>query len=256
MIRLPEESIDQRAARLATGFEIVLPSGPGPFPVVVMLHGCGRPDGPQPVYAEAARKAGIASVIVDSYQSRQIGLVEAGTLVCTGMRLWGRERAGDLLAALHWVRAQPWADAVRLGALGWSHGGWTVMDALALTGQIPLHAGLSPAPPAPLEGLRCAMAVYPWCGTGSHTTACGWQTSVPFATVIGGRDIVARPEAIEKAVARLERDGLRPDVLRLPEATHSFDEPFSINPTVVLDPGLRDRSAAFFVDHARRHLLA
>ena len=36
------------------------------------------------------------------------------TTVCTGTRFRGRERAGDLYAALNWVRRQLWADKNRI----------------------------------------------------------------------------------------------------------------------------------------------
>jgi dienelactone hydrolase len=260
MIRLPVETLDARAERLAPGFQILRPPealvGPsGRVPAVVMLHGCGRPDGPQPAYAQAAAAAGIASIILDSYAARQINIVEAASLVCTGARLWGRERAGDLFAALHWARLQGWIDPDRLGALGWSHGGWTVMDALALTPQIERHAGLTDVGPTPLKGLRHVMAVYPWCGTGSHTTEHGWQAAVPFTVVIGGRDQVARPGPIFRAVARLQDDGVPVTVEHFPEATHSFDEHNSINPLTVQDPARRDEAVALFVREARQHLM-
>lgn len=272
MIRLPVESIEARAERLAPGFQIVRPpAAPSPVsgppvepaaadpgstgtPVVVMLHGCGRPDGPQLHYARAAAAAGIASIIVDSYAARQIDMVQAATLVCTGARLWGRERAGDLLAALHWARQQSWVDPDRLGALGWSHGGWTVMDALALTDAIPRHAGLTDVPARPFEGLRHAMAIYPWCGAGSHTTDRGWQTVVPFTVVVGGRDTVARPGPIFRAVARLEDDAVPVLVEHFPEATHSFDEDNSINPLTVRSPARRDEAVALFVAETARWL--
>lgn len=255
MIRLPTETLAERAQRMAASFEVILPEGPGPFPVVVMLHGCGRPDGPQPYYARAAQAAGIASIVVDSFAPRQIDIIQAASLVCTGMRLWGRERAGDLLAALEFARQQSWAAPDCLGAIGWSHGGWTIMDALSVTDEIGRHAGISDAGPQALAGLRFAYAVYPWCGTGSHTTEKGWQTVVPLTVVIAGRDQVARPGPILRATARLMDDGVPVDVVHYPEATHSFDEYNSINPLTVQDPVRREETVAHFVRTARQHLM-
>jgi hypothetical protein len=118
MLRFPKESLAARATRLSPDFTVVRPEadvfGNGPYPTTIMMHGCGDQFGPQPEYAKAAAKHGVASIIVDSYTSRQITKVEAAGLVCAGLRLWGRERAGDVMAALHWARGQSFVDADRL----------------------------------------------------------------------------------------------------------------------------------------------
>jgi dienelactone hydrolase len=149
------ETLEQRIARLTPHFALARPPGDGPFPVVVMLHGCG---GPRPFLndmAEVAVRAGAAAVQVDSYAPRGISRVAAIATVCTGARLHGRERAGDLYAATAWARAQTWADRDRIVAMGWSHGGWTIMDALALRSGAEMRrvTGLEGLPEEPLEGL-------------------------------------------------------------------------------------------------------
>jgi dienelactone hydrolase len=116
---------------LVAHLQVIRPDGPGPFPVVVQRHGCGGVQPLQRRYAEAARAAGVAAVILDSLAPRGIGRHEACATVCTGLRLRGGERAGDLTAILDWLDDQPWADRTRLAAAGWSHGGWSIMEALA-----------------------------------------------------------------------------------------------------------------------------
>ena len=114
--------LDAHAALLAEHLTLVKPDGPGPFPVVLQMHGCGGIQPMQLRYAEAARGAGFAAVVVDSLGPRGIGRREAQLTVCTGARLRGAERAVDLLAMLSWVKAQPWATADNVAAAGWSHG--------------------------------------------------------------------------------------------------------------------------------------
>ncbi len=115
-------TLDARADWLAPHFRIRRPKGDGPFPVVLMLHGCG---GIRPFtddMAEVAAREGAAAIEINSYAPRRISRVAALATVCTGARLRGRERAGDLYAALHWLRRQSWADPKRVLAAGWSHG--------------------------------------------------------------------------------------------------------------------------------------
>src|SRR5215469_10289329 len=65
-----------RAKLLASGLELVTPSGTGPFPTVLLIHGCGGlhgDKGPNPImdeYARSALEAGWAAAILDSYGPR------------------------------------------------------------------------------------------------------------------------------------------------------------------------------------------
>jgi dienelactone hydrolase len=205
-------------------------------PFMVLLHGCGSANGPQPAYAKALVAAGIACLIVDSHAPRKISRMEAVTRVCSGTMLWGREQAGDLLALFEWARHQPWVDATKLGAAGWSHGGWTIMDALALGREIGRHAGLSDVPDDPLAGLSHVSLVYPWSGPGSHTFLRGWTRSCPGIMVLAEKDSVAGTLLPKQALARARRSGAAIDLHVFSGATHSFDEESSLNPTFKYNP--------------------
>lgn len=228
---------------------VQLPDGAGPFPVVVQMHGCGGIQPMQQTYAEAALAAGIAVVIVDSFAPRGISRRAALMTVCTGARLRGAERAGDLVAVLDWLALQPWADASRLAAAGWSHGGWSVMEALAAdTG----HPGLA--------ALKLAVLVYPYAGPLARTARTGWGANRPkVLACLGGRDAVVGVQAPQRAIARLLADGLDVDLMELPQATHSFDDDCANDPRTIYRPDLagllRDRyvaalKAAFGIEHA------
>ena len=64
------------AQLLASGLELVTPPGAGPFPTVLLIHGCGGlhgDRGPNPImaeYAQSAVKADWAAAILDSYAPR------------------------------------------------------------------------------------------------------------------------------------------------------------------------------------------
>ena len=55
--------------------------------------------------AKIVTEAGAAAILVDSFAPRRIGRAAALGTVCTGVRLQGRQRAGDLFAVMAWARA-------------------------------------------------------------------------------------------------------------------------------------------------------
>jgi dienelactone hydrolase len=255
---LPIESALSRAHRFeeAGGYRIVTPPGPGPFPVVVHLHGCGGLRGLQRAYADAAATEGVASLIIDSYAPRAISRAQAMMTVCTGLRLQGRQRAGDLIAAIAWLQTQTWADADRIAAAGWSHGGWSVMEALAWGPKAGLMADLTGLPDDPLPGLRLAFLVYPWCGFGAHTTRRGWFKPVAAHVLLGGRDSLIGLSAPRRAMARLRKDGAPVSETLFPAATHAFDDRDTGDPRFRFDAALFAEARALFADTLRRGLSA
>ncbi len=183
--------LSAHAAWLAPHLTVIRPDGAGPFPVVAQMHGCAGCGRIQTLYAEAAREAGVAAVIIDSLAPRGLGRIEAGLTVCTGLRLRGAERATDLLAVLAWLERQPWADTGRLAAAGWSHGGWSLMEALV--------AGSPQA-----LALKLAVLFYPYAGLGAHTARSGWGDARPtVVAILAGRDRIVGRAAPTRALARL-----------------------------------------------------
>ena len=111
-----------RASPVALPGRLVLPEGPGPHAVVILLHGCGGVGPNQSYWVERLRGWGYGSLVLDSLTPRSI------TSVCAAdrQRLVTRfDRAGDVVAAAAWLRTQPGVDGARLAVLGDSHGGST-----------------------------------------------------------------------------------------------------------------------------------
>lgn len=230
------ETLDQRVAQLAPHFLISRPAGDGPFPVVVMLHGCG---GMRPFMEEMRRvvvDAGAVALQVDSYTHRRISRVEAIATVCTGAQLMGRERAGDLYAAMEWVRRQSWAAGDRIGAIGWSHGAWTVMDALALRAgsEMQRATGLSDLSDEPLAGLQKTLLVYPYASVGSLTGHRPWRMAPPSTAILCGRDfIVGIPRG---PLERQRALGSPLEIVMFADCTHAFEDRFAEDPRVRYNP--------------------
>ncbi len=110
--------------------EIYLPAGSGPFPAMVVLHGC---DGVGPHYRDWARRLagwGYVAVLVDSFRPRGV------PMVCNhGLLIPPVLQAEDALAAADYLRSRADVRAERIGVIGFSHGGWAVLKAV-LTGVV------------------------------------------------------------------------------------------------------------------------
>ena len=231
------ETVDQRIARLQPHYIVRHPEHTNAkTPVVIMLHGCG---GPRPFIedmADAAAAAGATAVVVDSFAPRRISRVQAFATVCTGARLQGRERAGDLYATIAWARRQPWADSNRISVVGWSHGGWTIMDALALrTGEEMRRAtGLEDLEGEPLEGLAATMIVYPYTGVGTYTGHRDWRITPRSTAIIAQRDYIVGSSraALERQRAR----GAPMEIVLFENATHAFEDEHAEDPRVRYNP--------------------
>jgi len=134
------------------------PEGSGPFPAIVMLHGCsglwsrnGEPTALYEFWAKHFRERGFVTLLVDSFGSR--GEKE----ICTqkDRRISeARDRPQDAYAALRWLAGRGEVDAKSVHVMGWSNGAMTVLNALR-----PDAPGRSPAGPS----FRSAVAFYPGC---------------------------------------------------------------------------------------------
>jgi dienelactone hydrolase len=168
---------EERRATSAQGrlpVTIYRPEGAGPFPFVVLMHGCGglRHEAAwtawvQP-WADLFRKHGIGTAVVDSFGPRGVDQV------CTGnVAEWAVRRADDAYSARAWLGEQPSVDVRRIAVMGMSNGGRTVLAALRTTLKHP-------------DPFVAGVALYPGCQTdvSSHFYA-------PLLVLVGKADTVA-----------------------------------------------------------------
>lgn len=241
-VRAFAETVDQRIARLEPHYTVRHPENVGArAPVVIMLHGCGGPRSFIDDMADTAAAAGATAVVVDSFAPRRISRVAAFATVCTGARLQGRERAGDLYATMAWARRQPWADTDRISVIGWSHGGWTIMDALALRSgeEMRRATGLEDLAGEPLARLAATMLVYPYTGVGTYTGRREWRIAPRSTAIIAERDYIVGSTRV--ALERQRARGAPMDIILFENATHAFEDQHAEDPRVRYNPAATAR---------------
>lgn len=214
-----------RWRRLAPEAELLTPSGRGPFPTVLIFHGCGGLRAHLYAYARSAVAAGWAALLVDSFAPRGWSRDHARMLVCTGLRFRGDRRAGDVLAAIAGAGQLPLVDAKRIVLAGWSHGAWAVMDLMAMPLTRAGEAGLADAPTVSLEGVRAAFLAYPYVGIASASRdGRPWARPLKLLSVVPRRDHLASVRRHMRALASAVAAGSEISVWSV-DATHAFDEP-------------------------------
>ena len=216
------KSLQQVALELDGHYQIFRPEGDGPFPAVLVYHGCG---GPSAELAEPRgdwlRKQGYVAIMVDSFSGRLL----TEKAVCNGYALWGSERAADVLASLEFARKLPYVDDSRLALLGYSHGGWTVLDALANGPEVHEEGGELRAS---LEGVRAVSTFYPYCEFPARFRY-QWKVAMPVLSLLAGEDSMVNTHACVNVLGKWQQQGLPIDVEVYPGVDHGFDGPTSMN---------------------------
>jgi len=252
----PRRDIAEQVTLIRPHTTIELPADTSaPVPAAILLHGCGGLRQVQPDYAAALLEAGYGVITVDSNSARGIGRFAAMSQVCTALRLWGRERAADIEAALVLAREDARIDDSRLALIGWSHGGWTVLDALDYAGEGRVPASLTGVEPPPLAGVRSAILLYPYCGFPVRADGRGFPSDIAVHAILAGRDMVAPTGDCVRLFQRADAAGHPVDYVTWPGVTHAFDEPAAPpDPRMEFDADAAARARARIVDILDRDL--
>ncbi|MDP3737949.1 MAG: dienelactone hydrolase family protein [Hyphomonadaceae bacterium] len=204
---------------------------PGRAPLVILVSGCGGLvglEGPKTVmsdYAAAANRAGAYAVVVDSFGSRGMDFETAVKTTCSGLRLRGNARAGDILAAevlaeKHWN-----IDFSAVIVAGWSHGGWTVMELLSAGRDARYVGNFRVEKPAPRALTPDAVALfYPYCGFLNTTAFRRWDFKGPLLLLTAGLDNRSPPEQCVSQVEDARGGKENIEAVNYAEVTHAFDE--------------------------------
>jgi dienelactone hydrolase len=194
---------------------LMKPDGIGPFPAIVALHGCnglfkeGALVAREAAWAQLLTSHGYVVLFPDSFGPRDV------TSDCEGrVRAWA-ERSYDAYGALRYLQAQPFVIGERIGVMGWSHGGGTVIFAIA-------PDSIARPPDLPKGDFRAAVAFYPaWCSRLST----GWKPDIPFLLEIGAQDDSIQPAPCIERIEAAQAEGAPVQMKVYDGAVHDFDWP-------------------------------
>ena len=180
--------------------ELYRPDGPGPFPAVVLLHGCSGVKKNQHQWAELLRKWGYVAYVLDSLGPRGLGPI------CGKRALSTKTRALDAYDAKAYLATLPYVRTDKIGLMGFSHGGsaalWADDPALEFTG----------------DPFRAYIALYPGC----RRPMSGLRG--PLLVLAGARDDWTLAAHCRELVASLASLKQHPAVIKIyPQATHAWD---------------------------------
>jgi dienelactone hydrolase len=206
---------------------VMRPNGLGPFPAIVALHGCGGlfKEGAlvarEAAWAKLLASHGYVVLFPDSFGPRGV------TTDCEGnVRAWA-ERSYDAYGALRYLQAQSFIIGERIGVMGWSHGGGTVIFAIA-PNSIARPADL------PKGDFRAAVAFYPaWCSRLSPD----WKPDIPFLLEIGAEDDSIQPAPCIERAESAKAGGAPMQIKVYDDAVHDFDWPGDTLHTIISPSG-------------------
>ena len=178
---------------------IARPPGNGPFPAVLLLHGCAGFDGLLAIGADRLAAHGYVGAALDVLGPH--GMQTA----CNGPS--DGDEAGAARAVLAWLRTQPYVMLDKLAVIGFSMGADAALTLIDTPGSL-----------APV-GLQVAAVYYPSC------TGRDGLVRVPLHIFDGSADQIA-PPAPCAAMAKAGAAAGKPiAITTYPGATHGFDVP-------------------------------
>ncbi len=184
------------------------PEGKGPFPAVVLLHGCegiaGVADNFYNNWASRLNSWGYLTLVVDSFGPR------GDTMICTSNEIMTRyyiKRVKDAHSAQSYLARKKFVDPKRIAVMGWSHGGTSTI------------ASVSERPGENFVPFQASIAFYPYC----YKTLADLNT--PLLILIGASDDWC-PARLCSSNMPTEGKAKNEVILKVyPGAYHSFDRP-------------------------------
>ncbi len=197
------------------------PAGAGPFPAVVMLHGCagmrtksGRLRKRPAFWSRWLVDKGYAALLVDSFSPRGLGSI---CQIADRPVKPDRQRPFDAYGGLAYLQSLTFIKAERIALMGWSNGAMTLLWALR---RGAVHD----------RGFRAGVAFYPGCNKLNRTA---YASDLPILLQLSGADDWTAAAPCQRLAAEANRRGGRIEFDTYPGAHHNFDHPALAVRTVV-----------------------
>ena len=192
---------------------LVRPSGDGPFPAVLQLHGCAGVEAQSYRWARWFADRGYVALVMDSFGPRRVS---------TDCRPGPDEppntaRFEDAFGALRFLRAQPFVIPDRIAAVGWSQGG---VFAMAVINGPSLERAKARGVELPAQGFTASIGLYP----GGCPSLVKEQVIRPLLVLIGEADDWTPAKDCVDMVHAMTSRGADAHIVVYPGAYHYFDK--------------------------------
>jgi dienelactone hydrolase len=199
-------------APVAIEATLIRPPGPGPFPAVVQLHGCGGIEAQSFRWARWLADRGYVALVVNSFGPRRIeGDCRSGPddPPITA-------RFDDAFGALRYLQSQSYVRPDRVAAIGWSQGG---AYAMAVINGPSLERARRRGVSLPATGFAAGIGVYP----GGCFSLVNEQVIRPLLVLIGEADDWTPAVKCREMVEAMRSRGADATIATYPGTYHYFD---------------------------------
>lgn len=234
-VQFPSEKRQPSDEEVGVSGQLFKPDGSGPYAAVVLLHTCGgltrhvTHDWPQYLVG-----LGYVVLAVDTLGSR--GYYKG----CRAMRNGLSTQARDAYGALRYLASQPYVDARRVAAVGFSMGAITINEVIMLR----------PAALPPNPEFKAFASFYGRCQKMTSAS----MREAPLLQIIPEKDNFA-PVCIERSKS------IRMEAHVLPGVMHAFDQPQitherpdSLGNPMLHDPAATEKSRVLLREFLEKHL--
>jgi dienelactone hydrolase len=193
-------SLPQAQATHLLGY-LSRPQGDGPFPAIVVIHGCeGIHPNAETYWPQRLTSWGYVVLVVDSFTTRNIKNTCENYLP---------DRVFDAYGALNFLSTYTFVDARRVGLMGFSAGGIVTLEATKAEGNEQFMD----------RKFEAAVAYYPVCAPHAG------DATVPTLILNGELDDWSPAERCRQRVSHISGKGPPIELDIYPGAYHAFDAP-------------------------------
>jgi dienelactone hydrolase len=209
--------------------ELQFPPGAGPFPAIILAHGCAGNGYAEGTWTPLLHQWGYATFVVDSFGGRGI------TSVCNDMwRLIPLQRVPDVYGALRILATHPRIASDRIALMGFSHGGIVAGSAATIWARdIYARPGL--------PRFRGFFAFYPACSSRYPERE---NIYAPLRIHSGELDDWTPAKPCQEWIERLRAKGYDATITLYQRAHYAFDAPFGFEMRL---PGVQNAAACHSV---------